>query len=126
MGLPWISHIICSFIPTFIITYLGSDMIKVIQTYLPMDGVFMMTILTLGSLLPCVGIAILLKQVANRPIDILIFMFGFTLAAVMGCNLVAAAIIGGFMAWIYYQVKAIAAKHVVVAADDDFEEEEDI
>ena len=87
MGLPWISHIICSFIPTFIITYLGSDMIKVIQTYLPMDGVFMMTILTLGSLLPCVGIAILLKQVANRPIDILIFMFGFTLAAVMGCNL---------------------------------------
>ena len=38
MGLPWISHIICSFIPTFIITYLGSDMIKVIQTYLPMDG----------------------------------------------------------------------------------------
>ena len=105
---------------------LGSDMIKVIQTYLPMDGVFMMTILTLGSLLPCVGIAILLKQVANRPIDILIFMFGFTLAAVMGCNLVAAAIIGGFMAWIYYQVKANAAKHVAVAADDDFEEEEDI
>ena len=98
-------------------------MIKVIQTYLPMDGVFMMTILTLGSLLPCVGIAILLKQVANRPIDILIFMFGFTLAAVMGCNLVAAAIIGGFMAWIYYQVKANAAKHVAVAADDDFEEE---
>ena len=126
MGLPWISHIICSFIPTFIITYLGSDMIKVIQTYLPMDGVFMMTILTLGSLLPCVGIAILLKQVANRPIDILIFMFRFTLAAVMGCNLVAAAIIGGFMAWIYYQVKANAAKHVAVAADDDFEEEEDI
>ena len=126
MGLPWISHIICSFIPTFIITYLGSDMIKVIQTYLPMDGVFMMTILTLGSLLPCVGIAILLKQVANRPIDILIFMFGFTLAAVMGCNLVAAAIIGGFTAWIYYQVKANAAKHVAVAADDDFEEEEDI
>ena len=68
----------------------------------------------------------LLKQVANRPIDILIFMFGFTLAAVMGCNLVAAAIIGGFMAWIYYQVKANAAKHVAVAADDDFEEEEDI
>ena len=101
-------------------------MIKVIQTYLPMDGVFMMTILTLGSLLPCVGIAILLKQVANRPIDILIFMLGFTLAAVMGCNLVAAAIIGGFMAWIYYQVKANAAKHVAVAADDDFEEEEDI
>ena len=43
-----------------------------------------------------------------------------------GCNLVAAAIIGGFMAWIYYQVKANAAKHVAVAADDDFEEEEDI
>ena len=29
-------------------------------------------------------------------------------------------------AWIYYQVKANAAKHVAVAADDDFEEEEDI
>ena len=126
MVLPWISHILCSFIPAMIMCKMGAPMVDLIKTYLPMDGIAMKTLFTVGSLLPCVGIAILLKQVANRPIDILIFMFGFTLAAVMGCNLVAAAIIGGFMAWIYYQVKANAAKHVAVAADDDFEEEEDI
>ena len=126
MVLPWISHIICSFLPAVVMCKLGVPVVETIKTTLPMDGIAMKTLFTVGSLLPCVGIAILLKQVANRPIDILIFMFGFTLAAVMGCNLVAAAIIGGFMAWIYYQVKANAAKHVAVAADDDFEEEEDI
>lgn len=105
MGLPWLSHVVCSFIPTVVITYLGADMVTVIQNYLPMDGIAMKTLFTLGSLLPCVGIAILLKQVANKPVDILIFIVGFTLSAVMGCNLVAAAIIGGFAAWIYYQVR---------------------
>ena len=50
----------------------------------------MKTLFTVGSLLPAVGIAILLKQVATKPVDILVFVFGFTLAACMGLNLIAA------------------------------------
>ena len=33
MGLPWISHIICSFIPTFIITKVGVTMVDLMKAY---------------------------------------------------------------------------------------------
>ena len=72
MGLPWISHILCSFIPTFIITKVGTSMVDLMKAYLPMDGVAMKTLFTVGSLLPAVGIAILLKQVA------LIFWYSYS------------------------------------------------
>ena len=38
MVLPWISHIVCSFIPTFVIVYFGQDMVSFIMNSLPMDG----------------------------------------------------------------------------------------
>ena len=31
MGLPWISHILCSFIPTFIITKVGTSMVDLMK-----------------------------------------------------------------------------------------------
>lgn len=52
MGLPWISHILCSFIPTFIITKVGTSMVDLMKAYLPMDGVAMKTLFTVGSLAP--------------------------------------------------------------------------
>ena len=69
---------------------------------LPMDGLPMKTLFALGSLLPCVGIAILLKQVIAKPTDFLTFFFGFTLAAVMGCNLIACSAIACFFALINF------------------------
>ena len=35
MGLPWISHILCSFIPTFIITKVGTSMVDLMKAYQP-------------------------------------------------------------------------------------------
>ena len=96
IGLPWISHILCSFIPTFIICYFGSNMVELIQSYLPMDGIIMKTLFTVGSLLPAVGVAILLKQVVTSPKDFLTFFFGFTLCGCMGLNLIGCAIVAGF------------------------------
>lgn len=130
MGLPWISHILCSFIPTFIITKVGTSMVDLMKAYLPMDGVAMKTLFTVGSLLPAVGIAIVLKQVATKPVDILVFVFGFTLAACMGLNLIAASIVGGFFAVINYRIKILALQKAAPAAasaaaaefDDDEEE----
>lgn len=84
MGLPWISHLLCSFLPTVVITMAGSSMVDLMKTYLPMDGIAMKTLFTVGSLLPAVGVAILLKQVVNKAADFLTFFFGFTLAACMG------------------------------------------
>ena len=129
MVLPWISHFICSFLPTVIITLLGANMVDIIKNYLPMDGIAMMTLFTVGSLLPAVGVAILLKQVVSKPADLLTFFFGFVLAAIMGVNLIGAAIIGGFFAVILYNIRILQYKTAHVGAADTAEfddDEEDI
>ncbi|AEB06180.1 phosphotransferase system PTS sorbose-specific IIC subunit [Coriobacterium glomerans PW2] len=127
--LPWISHIICSFLPTFIITMAGANMVDLMKAYMPMDGIAMKTLFTVGSLLPAVGVAILLKQVIGKPTDFLTFFFGFTLSAVMGANLVAAALIGCFFALINYRIETIRIAKATPAGTFDAaedEEEEDI
>lgn len=126
MVFPWISHILCSFIPTFIICRVGSDMVALIQNYLPMDGIAMKTLFTVGSLLPSVGVAILLKQVVSKPKDFLTFFFGFTLCACMGLNLIGCALVAGFFAIINYEIRVLGLRPVAAAgavADDDDEED---
>lgn len=126
MVFPWISHILCSFIPTFLICRAGSDMVSLIQNYLPMDGIAMKTLFTVGSLLPSVGVAILLKQVVSKPKDFLTFFFGFTLCACMGLNLIGCAIVAGFFAIINYEIRVLGLRPVAAASssmDDDDEED---
>lgn len=125
MVLPWISHLLCSFLPTVIIAMLGSNMVDIIKNYLPMDGIAMKTLFTVGSLLPAVGVGILLKQVVSKPTDLLTFFFGFVLAAIMGVNLIGAAIIGGFFAVIVYNIKLIQLRPATVSAGDGMDEEEE-
>ena len=122
MGLPWISHIICSFIPTLIMCKMGAPMVDLIKSYLPMDGIAMMTLFTVGSLLPCVGIAILLKQIVTKAIDFIPFFFGFTLAAALGINLVSATIIAGMFALINYRIKMLTLNKTVAVSDDEDDE----
>ena len=127
MVLPWVSHILCSFIPTFIMCYFGSNMVQLIKDYLPMDGLAMKTLFTVGSLLPAVGVAILLKQVVSKPVDFLTFFFGFTLCACMHLNLIGCAIVGGFFAIINYNIRCLAlrpaAATAAIGAGDDDEED---
>ena len=133
MVLPWISHIICSFLPTFLLVYFGGDAVNNLLASLPMDGIPMKTLFAVGTLLPCVGIAILLKQVITKATDFLPFFFGFTLAAVMGCNLIAASAIACFFALINYEittlrlkVERVGAAGALSASTIDDEDEEDI
>ncbi len=124
MVLPWISHILCSFIPTLIMCKMGAPMVDLIKTYLPMDGIAMMTLFTVGSLLPCVGIAVLLKQIVTKAVDFIPFFFGFTLAAALGINLVSATVIAGMFALINYRIKMLMVhKPAVENIDDDDEED---
>lgn len=128
MGLPWISHLICSFLPTVIMCKLGSSVVEMIKTALPMDGIPMKTLFTVGSLLPCVGIAILLKQIVRKPADFIPFLFGIVLAASLKLNLVSATVVAGMFAIITYNVKMLALKKKAALAtadgDDDDDEEE--
>ena len=106
---------------------LGADVVELIKTTLPMDGLAMKTLFTVGSLLPCVGIAILLKQIITKAVDFIPFFFGFTLAASMGINLVAATVIAGMFALINYKLKMLQNQRVAAPAGDfDDEDEEDI
>lgn len=124
MGLPWISHFICSFIPTMIMCKMGADVVELIKTALPMDGIAMKTLFTVGSLLPCVGIAILLKQIVKQVTDFVPFLFGFALAASIGINLVSATVVAAMFAIINYKIKMLSAMRVAAGGYDD--EEEDI
>ena len=129
MGLPWISHIICSFIPTVVMCLYGQDAVEAIKTYLPMDGIAMQTLFTVGALLPSVGVAILLKQVVNDVMDFIPFFLGFALAAGLGLNLIGAAIVGGMFAIFNYKIQMLrieakkAAASGVTSYDDDDEED---
>lgn len=124
MGLPWISHLICSFIPTMIMCKLGANVVEIIKTALPMDGIAMKTLFTVGALLPCVGIAILLKQIVKGASDFVPFLFGFVLAAAMGINLVSATVVAGMFAIITYKIKMLSARKPELAGVIDDEEEE--
>ena len=126
MGLPWISHIICSFLPTFIICMVGADMVNLIKEVLPMDGIPMKTIFTVGSLLPCVGIAILLKQIITKAVDFIPFFVGFARAAALGINLVVTTIIEAMFAYINYQIQISKIGRVVAVSGDEDDDEEDI
>lgn len=104
---------------------LGASAVTAIKDYLPMDGIPMKTLFTVGALLPCVGIAILLKQIVNKVVDFIPFFVGFTLAASLGLNLVASAVVSLIFAVLFYELEM--AKHVKakVATGTDFDWEDD-
>lgn len=126
-GLPWISHICFSLIPTVIMCKLGANVVEAIKTALPMDGIAMKTLFTVGALLPCVGIAILLKQIVRNVSDFVPYLFGFTLAASLGINLVSATVVAGMFAILIYKLKILQLRKPAAAVggaefDDDEEE----
>lgn len=100
-------------------------MVDMIKTYLPMDGIAMKTLFTVGSLLPCVGIAILLKQIVTKAVDFIPFFFGFTLAASLGINLVSATVIAAMFALINYKLKMLQIQRAAAPAAGDFDDDEE-
>jgi PTS system protein len=128
-GFPWISHIVFSFLPTLIMCKLGADAVTALKSALPLDGIPMKTLFTVGSLLPCVGIAILLKQIVEKAVDFIPFFVGFTLAASLGLNLVSCAVISLIFAVLFYEIqmaKNVRAQAVASTGVIDDDDEEDI
>lgn len=130
MVLPWVSHLVCSFLPTLLMTRMGASVVEALKVALPMDGIPMKTLFTVGSLLPCVGIAILLKMIIQKPADFIPFFVGFTFAHILGGNLVSCTVIAAMFALFNYKVKMLAisktaapAEGSAAAADDDDEED---
>ncbi|NCB34204.1 MAG: PTS sugar transporter subunit IIC [Erysipelotrichia bacterium] len=103
--MPIISHIFISLIPVMLIDFYGSGAVTSFKDALPMDSWYMRGIFTLGSLLPAVGIAILLNSVVSKPVDLIYFIFGFAIAKSMGLTLLAATAVGAVFSLINYQIK---------------------
>jgi len=130
-GWPWVSHAIFSFLPTMLLTYYGSTAVTALRNALPMDGVAMKTLFTVGGMLPCVGIAILLRQIVNKPVDFIPFFVGFTLAASLHLNLVSVTVVSLLFAVIFYEVEMAKGSGsntptpdtATSGADDDDEED---
>lgn len=135
-GWPWVSHALFSFLPTMLMTYYGSSAVTALRSTLPMDGIAMKTLFTVGGMLPCVGIAILLRQIIDKMIDFIPFFVGFTLAASLHLNLVSITVVSLMFAIIMYEIKMNGGSNRPQAAsagggaaeydDEDDEEEEDI
>lgn len=125
---PWVSHFVFSFLPTLVMCKLGATAVTAMKDALPMDGIPMKTLFTVGALLPCVGIAILLKQIVEKVTDFIPFFVGFTLAASLGLNLVSCAVISLIFAVLFYELEMAKNVRATAAAADDFDDddEEDI
>ena len=125
---PWVSHFVFSFIPTLVMCKLGATAVTAMKDALPMDGIPMKTLFTVGALLPCVGIAILLKQIVEKVTDFIPFFVGFTLAASLGLNLVSCAVISLIFAVFFYALEMAKTVRATATAADDFDDddEEDI
>lgn len=133
-GWPWVSHLVFSFLPTLLMTHFGAQAVTALRTALPMDGIPMKTLFTVGAMLPCVGIAILLRQIINQATDFIPFLVGFTLAASLHLNLVAVTVISLLFAVIMYEIEmaknsgksSASTKFASTNETVDDEEEEDI
>lgn len=126
--LPWITNIVISFIPVTLLCYYGSGAVEEVFNNLNTSVWYVKAILTVGAVLPAVGISILLKSVITKNSDLIYFMFGFALAASMGLTLLAATAVGGVFALIDYKmamnkIELLEAGAGASGADDD---EEDI
>ena len=127
---PWISHICFSLIPTVAMCMAGEPVVNLIKEKLPMDGIPMKTLFTVGALLPCVGIAILLKQIVRNVLDFIPYLFGFTLAASMGINLVASTVVAGLFAILIFKLKMLELRKPAAAsqsslADNGWDDDEE-
>lgn len=120
---PLVSHFVLSFLPCTLLCYYGSGAVEQLFQNLTTDIWYVKAILTVGAVLPAVGIAILLKSVIDKTSDLLYFLFGFTLAASMGLTLIGATCIGAVFALIKYEMAMAKLGAGPAAAAD---EEEDI
>ncbi|MGG7078232.1 PTS mannose/fructose/sorbose/N-acetylgalactosamine transporter subunit IIC [Clostridium sardiniense] len=112
---PQIVQMAYRIIPTAAILYFGAGLANDIIAMFPMDSFLMRTLTALGGMLPAVGVAILLRQVTKKNLELIYFLFGFTLIACLGINMIALAIIGAFFALLHFNYKA--SKNVVVATN---------
>lgn len=126
-GWPWVSHAVFSFLPTLLMTHFGAEAVTALRNALPMNGIPMKTLFTVGAMLPCVGIAILLRQIVNSALDFVPFLVGFTLAASLHLNLVSVTVVSLLFAIIMYEIEMArnGSNNAATASSGDSDDDDD-
>ncbi len=112
---PQVVQMLYRIVPTTAILYLGADLANNIIAFFPVDSFVMRSLTALGGMLPAVGVAILLRQVTKKNIDLIYFLFGFTLIAALNINMISLAIIGSFFAVLHFGYTAKRTQQVTSA-----------
>lgn len=118
---PQVTQFLYRFIPTSLVVYFGANIATNIINYFPVDSFVMRTLTALGGMLPAVGVAILLRQVIKRDIDIIQFLLGFTLVAALGINMISLAIVGAFFAVLHFKYTTVKPALNVGISDEEEE-----
>lgn len=116
---PLISHFVLSFLPCTLLCYYGSTAVADLFAVLDVSVWYVKALITVGAVLPAVGIAILLKSVVTKTADLLYFMLGFALAASMHLTLIAATVVGGVFALVNYQLTMSKSSGGAAVANDE-------
>ncbi|MGL5042941.1 MAG: PTS mannose/fructose/sorbose/N-acetylgalactosamine transporter subunit IIC [Culicoidibacterales bacterium] len=123
---PQLTQFLYRFGPTFLIIYFGQGLAMSIIEYFPVDSFVMKTLTTLGGMLPAVGVAILLRQVVKKDIELISFLVGFTFVAAMGLNMISLAIIATFFSVSHFNYANPEGKKTVASDGPISDEEEEL
>ena len=92
-------YTLCYGIPAFLTVYFGAEYLEGIMNSLPE---FVMNGLTaVGTLLPCLGIAMMLKVVYNKKF-VALAIIGYICAAYFGLTIIGTALMGAAFGLIYW------------------------
>ncbi|MDO4313821.1 MAG: PTS sugar transporter subunit IIC [Eubacteriales bacterium] len=90
-------------VPVALLVYLGAPVVQgVIEA---MSGTPLHILSVIGSLLPSIGIAMLLKMLNTRSGILLFFVLGFFLMTYSGLSMLVVAVFAGILAYVYGELK---------------------
>ena len=90
-------------IPVGLMVFLGAPAVTGIIEML--TGTPLHILQVIGSLLPAIGIGMLLQMLNTRSGILLFFILGFFLETYSGLPMLIVAIFGGIFAWVYSELK---------------------
>lgn len=113
-------------VPVWAAIYLGQGAVESLLNGMP--TIVTSVISVLGGVLPALGIAMLMNMLIKEKTAIILFLFGYALAAFAGLSTVAILFIAAAVSYVLYQSSASAGSTVqkvqIVEAEGIFEDED--
>lgn len=98
---PQITYFLVRVVPSFLVLYFGADFVSNIQVWAP--AWLMGTLSVAGSMLPAVGISLILNMLIHNGADWVYFIGGFMMVVYLGLGLIPIAIFALICAVVVYR-----------------------